>query len=206
MNRLRNIFINVFYNILRLFSLQLPNDYLELSIDGHYEPQLVPKLLVQVSVRELHNSMVIPPEEGGLKEATNAYNNIIMSDSIIWSILPPQLKKMSAWYRVMGSCECCISAKSIHSSLISWPDCYFRKLNNLSHYSQNRRSGKNSNRLFETYKNSIMPYGHHIYATAVYMEMATMFTYPQSHHVLPHCKCVLRCCYNFSFIDLPYQE
>ena len=40
---------------------------LKVSIDGHSEPQLFPKHLLQVSVRELCNSTVIPPEEGGLK-------------------------------------------------------------------------------------------------------------------------------------------
>ena len=36
----------------------ISNDCLKLSIDGHYEPQLVTKFLLQVSVRELHNIMV----------------------------------------------------------------------------------------------------------------------------------------------------
>ena len=43
-------------------------DCLKLSIEGKVEPQLAPKLLLQVSVIELHNSMVIPTEESGLKE------------------------------------------------------------------------------------------------------------------------------------------
>ena len=36
----------------------IANDYLKLSIYGKAEPQLVPKLLLQVSVREIHNIMV----------------------------------------------------------------------------------------------------------------------------------------------------
>ena len=36
--------------------------FLKVSIDGHYEPQLVSNLLLQVSVRELHNSMVSTPK------------------------------------------------------------------------------------------------------------------------------------------------
>ena len=34
------------------------NDCLKLKMDGHTEPQLVPKLLLQVSVRELYNNLV----------------------------------------------------------------------------------------------------------------------------------------------------
>ena len=39
----------------------IANDCLKVYIDGQYEPQLVPNLLLQVSVRELHNSMVSNP-------------------------------------------------------------------------------------------------------------------------------------------------
>ena len=45
----------------------IANYCLELSIYGQVEPQLVPKLLFHVSVIELHNIIVSPPEEGGLK-------------------------------------------------------------------------------------------------------------------------------------------
>ena len=118
--------------MLGLWSLQLPNDCLKLSIDGHYEPQLIPKHLIWVFSRKLHNNMVSLPEEVGHKEARDAYNNIIISDSTIQSIIPPQLKKMYARYKVMCGCECLISTKIIHSSLLSCCYCYLRKLNNLS--------------------------------------------------------------------------
>ena len=38
-------------------------------LDDQTEPQLVPKLLLQVFVRELHNSLVSDPNDGGLKYA-----------------------------------------------------------------------------------------------------------------------------------------
>ena len=40
----------------------------------------MPNLLLQVSVRELHNGMVSSPEEGGLKGAREKDNDIIISD------------------------------------------------------------------------------------------------------------------------------
>ena len=57
------------------------NDFLKLNIDGHTEPQLVPKLLLQVSVRELHNILVSDSLDDGIKEEMNAENNIVISDS-----------------------------------------------------------------------------------------------------------------------------
>ena len=48
------------------------NDFMTLKIDGHNEPQLVPKLLLQVSVRKLHNNLVRDTDDGGLKESIYA--------------------------------------------------------------------------------------------------------------------------------------
>ena len=48
------------------------NECLKVKIYGHTEPQLVPKLLLQVSVREIHNNLVRDTDNGGLKEARNA--------------------------------------------------------------------------------------------------------------------------------------
>ena len=47
----------------------ISNDCLKLSINGQVGPQLVPKLLFQLLVIELHNSIAITYEEGWLKEA-----------------------------------------------------------------------------------------------------------------------------------------
>ena len=62
-------------------------------LDFQTEPQLVPKLLLQVSVRELQNSLVSDPNDGGIKYARDEDSKIIISDSTLRSLLPPQLKK-----------------------------------------------------------------------------------------------------------------
>ena len=69
------------------------NDYLKVKIDGHTEPQLVPKLLFQVCVRELHNNLVSNTKYDGLKEARDKNDNIIISDSKLCSLLPSKFKK-----------------------------------------------------------------------------------------------------------------
>ena len=60
--------------------------------DDKTESQLVPKLLLQVSVRELQKILVSDPNGGGLKDARDEKNNIIISDSKLSSLLPYQLK------------------------------------------------------------------------------------------------------------------
>ena len=87
---------------------------------------MVPKLLLQVSAWELHNRRVSDTEYGWLKEARDAENNIITVVSTLHSLFPPQFQKTLSRYKFMGGCECCISAKSIHLSLLSWCGRYFK--------------------------------------------------------------------------------
>ena len=83
----------------------ITNDCLKVYIDDHYETQLVPGLLLKLSVQELHNIMLSTPEEGGLNGAIDADNNIIIIDSMLQSMIPPQIKKMPVRYKVMCGFE-----------------------------------------------------------------------------------------------------
>ena len=62
-----------------------------------------------------------------------------------------------------------------------------------------------ANNLFETYKNSMMPHGSHLYSTSACMYMETMCECPPSQHSLKHRTCVLHCCPNCPQINLPDQ-
>ena len=59
------------------------NDCIKLNIYGHTKTQIVPTLLLQVSVQELHNILVSDPVDGGIKEARDAESNIIIIDSTL---------------------------------------------------------------------------------------------------------------------------
>ena len=141
------------------------------------ELQLAPKLLLQMSVRELHNSLVSDTNNGGLKGTRDEDGNIIISDSTLCSLLPPKLKQTAAQYKVVCGCECFSSTKSIHSSLLSWSDRYLKKIKDKIQNAQSRRSSEKSHHIYETYKNTVIPHGCHIYAKASDMEKATMCTY-----------------------------
>ena len=96
--------------------------------------------------------MVIPLEEGGTNDERDTEDNIIIIDSTLRNILPPQLNNSTDQYKLICSCECSISVKSIHSSLLTWSDCRLKHLKDRSNNAKNRRSGKLSSRLNETYK------------------------------------------------------
>ena len=102
--------------------------------------------------------------------------------------------------------ECCISAKIINSSLLSWRDRYLKKLKNKIPNAKIRRSGEKAHPIYETYNNTVIPHERHIYAKASNMAKATMCTYPQSDNALQHRKCVLWCCADCPCINLTDQE
>ena len=82
----------------------------------------------------------------------------------------------------------------------------FKNLKYQRQNAQNRRSGGKSNRIYETYKNTVMPHGRHIYANAYNVSKAVMCAYLQSDHALPHWKCGMGCCAKFPSVNLPDQE
>ena len=128
------------------------------------------KWLLQVSVRELHNILVSDTNDDSIKDARDEDGNIIIIDSTLRSLLPPQLKQIYARYKVMCDCEYCIYAKSIHSSLPSWNDGDLKKSKNKIQNSQSRRSGEKAHHIYEAYKNTVMPHEHHMHAKAYDME------------------------------------
>ena len=66
------------------------NDFHKVIIEDQTEPQRVPIFLLQVSGRELYNSLISVPNDVGLKEVRYEENNIIISDSTLRTLLPPQ--------------------------------------------------------------------------------------------------------------------
>ena len=102
----------------------ISNYSLKVMFDDHTEPQLVPKLLLQVSIIELHNILVSDTNYGVIKYARDEDDKMIISNYTLRSLLPTQLKQMPIQYKVVCGCEFCISTKSIHSSLLSWCDRY----------------------------------------------------------------------------------
>ena len=65
------------------FQSPISNYCLKVIFDDQTEQKLVPKLLLQVSARELYNILVSDPNDGGIKDARDKDDNII----IIYSTL-----------------------------------------------------------------------------------------------------------------------
>ena len=90
-----------------------PQDHLKVYIGVHYETQLVPKLLLPVSVKELHKQLVSPTEEGGLKGARYERSNmgkIIMPSLVIQCYINFFHPKTIIYLQVTRSCVVVIVA------------------------------------------------------------------------------------------------
>ena len=56
----------------------------------------VPKLLLECSIRKLHNELIASPDGVGLLRARHAdTNDVIISDTMLCSLAPPQLRTMT---------------------------------------------------------------------------------------------------------------
>ena len=73
----------------QVFQSPISNDCLKVIFDDQTEPQIFPKFLLQVSVRELHNSLVSDPNDGSLQEARDEENIIIINYSKLLTLFQP---------------------------------------------------------------------------------------------------------------------
>ena len=81
----------------------------------------VPNLLLECSMRQLHNELIASPDDGGLVEARHAETkDVIISDTMLRSLAPPQLRPMTDNHKMMCSCAICNTSKYMQESLNAW--------------------------------------------------------------------------------------
>ena len=76
------------------------------------------KLLLECSMWQLHNEVIASPDDGGLLVARHANtNDVIISDTIIRSLAPTQLRQMKYHHKMMCGCAICNTSKYFLESL-----------------------------------------------------------------------------------------
>ena len=120
--------------------------------------------------------------------------------------MPPQVRKFSKKHKTMCGCEVCITANSMHSSLLAWRKRIITKLQNSANNAANRRSGRQMQTRFESYRDQVMIEGEHKYPKAKQAAYAMLCPFPNTEHDLPHWKCVLGCCNNCPGLVIPTEE
>ena len=69
-------------------------------------------------MRQLHNEIIASPDDGGLLGARHAEtNDVIISDTMLRSLAPPQLLSMADNHKMMCGCAICNTFKYMQESL-----------------------------------------------------------------------------------------
>ena len=78
----------------------------------------VTKLLLECSMRQLHNELIASPDDGGLLGSRHAdTNDVIISDTMLSSLAPPQLRSMKDHQKMICGCAICKTSKYFQESL-----------------------------------------------------------------------------------------
>ena len=74
-----------------------------LVIDAEYGlNRRLPKILLEFFMRQSHNDLIPSPDDRGLLGARNYdSNDVIISDTMLRSLAPPQLRPMTDHHRMM---------------------------------------------------------------------------------------------------------
>ena len=93
-----------------------------LITDAEYRvKRRVPKLLLECSMRKLHNELIASPDDGGLLGARHAEkNDVIISDTMLLYLSPPQLRPMTDNQKMMCGCAICNTSKYFQELLNAW--------------------------------------------------------------------------------------
>ena len=72
-------------------------------------------------MRQLHNELIASPDDGGLVGARHAItNDVIISDTMLRSLAPPQLNPITDNHKMMCGCAICNTSKYMQESLNAW--------------------------------------------------------------------------------------
>ena len=81
----------------------------------------VPKHVLGCFMRQLHNELIASPNDGGLVGSRHTItNDVIISDTILRSLAPPQLRPGTDNHKMMCGCAIYNTSKYVQESLNAW--------------------------------------------------------------------------------------
>ena len=80
----------------------------------------IPKLLITISIRQLHNDMLESPLNGGLAGAKNVNGEVIISDTALRDNLPFNLRPIQERHKQVCGCTLFTVMEEYHRSLCKY--------------------------------------------------------------------------------------
>ena len=72
-------------------------------------------------MQKLHNELVASPDDGCLLGSIHDdANDVIISDTMLFSLAPPRLRPMTDHHKMMFGCAICNTSKYFQESLNTW--------------------------------------------------------------------------------------
>ena len=72
-------------------------------------------------MQQLHNELIASPDDGGLLGSRHAEkNDVIISDTMLRSLAPTQLRPMTDNHKMMCGCSICNTSKYTQEYLNAW--------------------------------------------------------------------------------------
>ena len=103
----------------------------------------VPKLLLEYSMRHLHNELIDSPDDGGLVGARHAEtNNVIISDTMLRSLAPTQLRPMTDNHKIMCGFAICNTSKYMQEYLNAWRQKQLKTMKDKAETSRGNKKGE----------------------------------------------------------------
>jgi len=102
--------------------------------------KVVAKQLRMICVCQLHNDLLRPVEEGGFEYAYDEDGKVLISDTMLRALLPPEMREMTERYKQMCGCETCITGQNLLQSLKAYR---VRVLRNLKKQAEEANDGPN---------------------------------------------------------------
>ena len=100
-------------------------------------------------MRQLHNDIIASPDDGGLLVSRHAdTNDVIISDTMILYLAPPQLIPMTDHQKMTCGCAICNTSKYFQELLNSW---WWKQIKIMKDKAYNSR-GRKKSELTQAYK------------------------------------------------------
>ena len=163
----------------------------------------MPKLLLECSMRQLHNELIASLDDGDLLGAIHAKtNDLIISDTMLRSLAHPQLLTMADNHKMMCGCAICNTSKYMQESLNS---CRRKQLKIMKDKAENSRGSKKDEltQSYKSYADYAFPDNETCHPCCENAADYVLCTPTNDECKFPNWKCVLRKCNVCSSIALP---
>ena len=119
----------------------ITNDTLLITDVDSKVKRRVPKLLMECSMRQFHNDLIASPDDGSLLGARHDNtNNVIISDTMLRPLAPPQILPMTDHHKMMCGCAICNTSKYMQEYLNAWRRKQLKIMKDKAEHSRGREN------------------------------------------------------------------